>query len=558
MNRMLDTGWEKIETATEHFDGLVLPTEVDFSPPDNGPFAVDTLVQRGSETSLMDVPPNHEEDIRVARPPDDPLAMDTLPQSGSVEPSLVDIADEEDRSRLLDNAFAMGTLSELQSDSGPGVANIPLMYKEDSHASEVPDTVEKAKDSEYYLEMVVLEVENTLYRVPKYLFGTCPDFVGKEEPIQLDGVKNTEFRALLNLLQPLTVAVTRTFSKEEWISILKLSTKWKLLDIRNLAIKQLSLANMAPVDMVVLARQFAVPTLLMSAYSTLVQREAALSPAERTKLGIETAFCLFRARASLRDMTMPFDDVFCGSQVDQAFQEELCTVGRTPVERALLATTYGVREWVESAYLELVKQVQPLSDGEAATLGGETTIRICRARGRRILQPNMSSFSRILGQAHNINKDSLRTIVENELRVELDRLSSRSPIVRLVLARDYGVVEWIRSALVDLVKQGSIAFDEAKDIGFTTAIELYRIREQRSTFIQSGMLLASKLRIERELGQELSEIREAAKVYCSAEEIQKLEEEAERARQAASVPDTAEETRPVGGLKGSGKKNKKK
>jgi hypothetical protein len=87
-----------------------------------------------------------------------------------------------------------------------------------------------------------------------------------------------------------------TMAQAEWISALRLSTMWELLDIRALAIKALSELNMSAVDKVTLARECKVTEWLLVGYEEIAKREKTITNEEAERLGWQAAFRLLRAR----------------------------------------------------------------------------------------------------------------------------------------------------------------------------------------------------------------------------------------------------------------------
>ncbi|KAI0340266.1 hypothetical protein BDW22DRAFT_1430882 [Trametopsis cervina] len=51
-----------------------------------------------------------------------------------------------------------------------------------------------------------------------------------------------------------------------------------------------------------------------------------------------------------------------------------------PVRKITLANKYNIPHWLPTAYLDLCKRVQPITDEEAETLGLRTLVRVARAR----------------------------------------------------------------------------------------------------------------------------------------------------------------------------------
>jgi hypothetical protein len=87
---------------------------------------------------------------------------------------------------------------------------------------------------------------------------------------------------------------------EDWVAILDLTTLWEFADIKSLALRQISLLEVDPVDRIVLGHQFRVEKQwAFPAYISLCSRTNPLSVLEATKLGVATAAMIAIAREKL-------------------------------------------------------------------------------------------------------------------------------------------------------------------------------------------------------------------------------------------------------------------
>ncbi|KAF7356244.1 hypothetical protein MVEN_00955900 [Mycena venus] len=176
-----------------------------------------------------------------------------------------------------------------------------------------------SRHQNYYMETITFKVEDCIFKVPRCHFEHKSEIFGTtftlptgdgvraegqtdENPVVLQGIRSVDFQALLKVLYPLDLQQILTdkdrwMTKEEWISVLKLSTKWYFLDTRNLAIDQLnSRADMGGVDRILLARQYDVPNWLQMGYADLARRTAGISREDAEKIGWETALQLCQVR----------------------------------------------------------------------------------------------------------------------------------------------------------------------------------------------------------------------------------------------------------------------
>jgi hypothetical protein len=114
--------------------------------------------------------------------------------------------------------------------------------------------------------------------------------------------------------------------KDEWISVLKLSTQWRFLDARKLAIQQLqSRSDINSVERIVLARQYDVAAWLRTGYIELVQRRDIISREEAEKIGWQTAFLLGQVREKACERRRNYRPDIEGTFGDEFRQAELAS-----------------------------------------------------------------------------------------------------------------------------------------------------------------------------------------------------------------------------------------
>ncbi|KAJ7883275.1 hypothetical protein B0H13DRAFT_2047070 [Mycena leptocephala] len=179
-----------------------------------------------------------------------------------------------------------------------------------------PEAKIDPRDQNYYLEKRALQ---RIFKVPRHHFdrrseifsttftlpagdGIHAEGENDENPVVLEGIRSVDFKSLLKVLYPLDIQQILNnkdewMTKDEWISVLKLSTQWYFLDTRDLAIKQLSnRKDIGSVDRILLARQYDVPAWLRMGISELARRHGGISREDAEKIGWETAFQLCHVR----------------------------------------------------------------------------------------------------------------------------------------------------------------------------------------------------------------------------------------------------------------------
>jgi len=172
-------------------------------------------------------------------------------------------------------------------------------------------------DDTYYLDVVIFQVEDTLFRVPKYFFvnhsdifattfslpqtAETPEGSSDANPFKLEGVTKEEFTCFLKVAYPLKQLPQNpqslyTISSEEWQSALKLATLWRFHSLRQLALSKLSTMKTDPVSRIMMGRNFRVAKWLSMGYTALARREEPPSVQEANILGVETIVFIFHVR----------------------------------------------------------------------------------------------------------------------------------------------------------------------------------------------------------------------------------------------------------------------
>lgn len=227
-----------------------------------------------------------------------------------------------------------------------------------------------------------------------------------------------------------------TLAQEEWTSILKLATKWMMLDIRDMAIKHLTSLTIAPVDRLILAQMYGVIEWSHSTYIELVKRKKSISIDETSKLGLEAAIKISQTRDRILrnyhkeyklryaipskspglvpDYSRAIDQIFEGE-----LQEEVASLD--PVERVFLARTYGVSEWLRSAYSDLVERENGITLKEAERLGLETTVNLYEARGEGLEVYREHAYNYTSGADY-------KSIIDKDFETELQEVRLVSDI----------------------------------------------------------------------------------------------------------------------------------
>ncbi|KAF6761105.1 hypothetical protein DFP72DRAFT_31770 [Ephemerocybe angulata] len=192
-------------------------------------------------------------------------------------------------------------------------------------ALSVAETTDPAivKDAVYFWENVSFLAGGILFRVPRHPFiqgsphfakelgaSANPGFDSGEldcewERIQgsaesivtLEDVGAEDFRTFLKVIFPIhSKSISLHLTKEEWIAVLRLSTRWEFVDIRKLAIQQLDPELSDPIELISVGRLTYVVRWVLAGFAALVERPEIISEAESEEIGPRSAIRLYIIR----------------------------------------------------------------------------------------------------------------------------------------------------------------------------------------------------------------------------------------------------------------------
>jgi hypothetical protein len=162
----------------------------------------------------------------------------------------------------------------------------------------------------YYFDLVVFQVEDALFKLPKNHFAASSVFATiftlppgeegvegtEEKPFVLQGIGEIEFECLLKVMYP--PPLNAKLTRQEWMSVLKLSTMWEFTDIREMAIQELLKEDMGmqTIEKIECAKSFRVKEWLVEGYTELLKRAETITDEEGGRLGWETAAKLLLIR----------------------------------------------------------------------------------------------------------------------------------------------------------------------------------------------------------------------------------------------------------------------
>jgi len=187
-----------------------------------------------------------------------------------------------------------------------------------------------AEDSnEFFWETFFVKVEDKLFCVPQCEFVRSSDVFAdmlllppgpatrcegqdRDLPIVLEGYKKDDFACLLKVMYPTATSLISGgnlelhLKKEEWMSVLKLSTIWNMTKIRRYAIHKLSTDEMlSPIEKFLLARAHGVGAWLDEAVKGLVVCNSMPPFEDLSTLGWETVARILWIRDNFPLNTVP-------------------------------------------------------------------------------------------------------------------------------------------------------------------------------------------------------------------------------------------------------------
>jgi len=129
-----------------------------------------------------------------------------------------------------------------------------------------------------------------------------------------------------NIFRCWPVSIKMPHKTEEWIAVLKVSTRWKCLNLRQLAINSMNQLEafhcLDPVRKVIVGRDLHVQKWVMDGYCALATREESISDEEMQMIGVVEAFRLERMR-NLRFKNNRYD---VSEEISREFLEELDSI----------------------------------------------------------------------------------------------------------------------------------------------------------------------------------------------------------------------------------------
>ncbi|TRM67178.1 hypothetical protein BD626DRAFT_566211 [Schizophyllum amplum] len=166
------------------------------------------------------------------------------------------------------------------------------------------------KHSKYYLKDGTVEFQlddGTLYKVHRYFFEEysskfAEEYLGDDAsqgPVKLPGVTGRDFDTFLTMIYPVQLGMRDVKTADEWLSVLRLATKWSFTVLRHLALAEFS-PIASPIDKIAAARELDVSRWLLPALVKVCEAPKWLTLEEAERLGMQTVVEIGRIREESR------------------------------------------------------------------------------------------------------------------------------------------------------------------------------------------------------------------------------------------------------------------
>ncbi|KAG8940999.1 hypothetical protein FRC04_004855, partial [Tulasnella sp. 424] len=209
---------------------------------------------------------------------------------------------------LIDAMSTISTISEVDSRSlspcpCPATPKLPA-----DETAQGADAVREWKHPKFYWsDFVDIQVEGTLYRVPRVMMQQSETFksnLSTENSVgalYVDGITTQEMEAFLDVSDARLVTGDDHFTFEQWAGALAVANRMAIPRIRNHVIQRLqdALNRLDPFDCIDVADKYRVHEWLFQPFLRICERPEPLTPPEVLRLGPERSSAVGRVREKL-------------------------------------------------------------------------------------------------------------------------------------------------------------------------------------------------------------------------------------------------------------------
>jgi len=399
-------------------------------------------------------------------------------------------------------------------------------------------------------------VDDNLFKAPKRYFesnsgifagilalpseGNDADGSSDEKPIRLNAIEKVDFERLLEAMYPTGGRRPATMGRNEWESVLKLSTVWGMGDIRNMVIGTLT-ESLDSADKILLGQKYGVPNWLLVGCTELAEREETISGAEGRVIGpdIVAGLCQVREASikagfqkynkSLRRATTRYD---YEDHIRTLFVRELADaekimadtwphspcIGGCASAKAMPKPARNQKFYMESVvflvednlfkvpracfeHTGIFRTIFTLPTIDDTPVDGSDDEHPFKLDG--IKKADFQVFLKVLYprdiplQRTTVTEEEWTVVLElptmwdffEVRKLAIEELSKlvMSPITKILLARRYNIQKWLFAGYEELAKRTEpVSVGEAEQLGWDTAILIFQVREESLVDIVAG------------------------------------------------------------------------
>ncbi|KAF9012719.1 hypothetical protein BDQ17DRAFT_1420066 [Cyathus striatus] len=382
------------------------------------------------------------------------------------------------------------------------------------------------KHEKYFLDTIVFSVQNTLFKVPRYhfesnseAFSDCfslPQGDGpkegdnEENPLRLEGIDKVDFEHLLEVLYPLNISLNTGKNEAidvdvtyqpRWTSVLKLSTLYRMLALRCLAIERLKdVVESDPINQIALSRLYKIPEWFEIGCKKLVERGEGISPSDAERLDYRTTYYIYRCRETHKSSGYSGGISKLGASSGSSSHDRCLTLVRTTFDDEIVELKIASQP-TGSVFRDCFSLPQGKGpkegDSEEYPLKLDGIDKVHFERLLKVLYPiDISLKTQDKTQEHDTPEEieqwtsvlKLSTLYHmlapRRLAIErLEKVTTHDPINQIILGRSFKIPNWFVAGCISLVKRDEgFELSDAEKLDYRTSFILYKCRETRQPY----------------------------------------------------------------------------
>ncbi|KAI5830534.1 hypothetical protein K523DRAFT_21065 [Schizophyllum commune Tattone D] len=204
-------------------------------------------------------------------------------------------------------SFASADTVSISFTSIPGSPAMSPVSDDAAARATHEETGVPAQSHRFYLDVrsVKLKLDDgTFYHVHRHFFERhAPRFAEQylcgetQDIIEVHDVSSVDFQRFLSIIYPSDLGVCDIHIVDEWTSVLRLASKWSVISLRDVAIREIETLRPTPIDTVVIAREFGLgEAWLVPAFVALCKSMEPLGFEDAEALGFRSAIEIARIK----------------------------------------------------------------------------------------------------------------------------------------------------------------------------------------------------------------------------------------------------------------------